>query len=540
MNFLNNFTLRCFSLNVILVLAAVQEDKHSHVLSKQDIAEFINTANLRKWNENLEYESILDDLYFGSTSLNNIINDYFEDERSNPPITKAYNGEPSAKRRKTSFVAYSESDEIKPFSFCADCKTKHATSFNCKTQHYTSLPVPEKEEKIFTLQDYAFNFKSNGSAFIQKFCTSSEISELKIKLPLVDKKINEHFEAFESRLKSLPKKWLHMLRPDIKSHAQDAEALDFFRTKQIYYLLTYSLYEPSLMTIPDSQKEIDEILLHIILFVRLKIHSNNAEVKRLMALNLFYFSNCNANHAACDETLEDSLPKFNYVDFTKILDHSKDLEKKELLQKNSDLMKRIIYNNIQKIIEREFENNFLYNDLCHRFNNGALEINNNRFFERLNSIIRNSSTNLTGCKSFKFSNIFPVDIFVGLMNENFYKEIKSLPNIKLKTVITLIYIVKICLNDTGNRCTLLEYFILLVSLQKEFGEYKKGDKISYDSQSLVSYLFSLNYLNSPQKRRSNDIGRSMKILRKVFPKYKILFPDLDAHFDRLRNKAVTV
>lgn len=103
MNFLNNFTLRCFSLNVILVLAAVQEDKHSHVLSKQDIAEFINTANLRKWNENLEYESILDDLYFGSTSLNNIINDYFEDERSNPPITKEYDGEPSAKRRKNVF-----------------------------------------------------------------------------------------------------------------------------------------------------------------------------------------------------------------------------------------------------------------------------------------------------------------------------------------------------------------------------------------------------------------------------------------------------
>lgn len=523
------------------MLAAVQEDKDSHVLSKQDIDEFINTANLRKWNENLEYLSIFHDLNFGSPSLNNMSNDCFEDERSNPPITKEYDGEPSAKRRKMSFAAHSKSDETRPSSFCADCKTKHDISFNCKTLHHTSLPIPEKEKNIFTLQDYAFNFKSNGLDFIQKFCTPSEIPGLKKKLPLVYKKINEHFETFESRLKTLAKKYLHILRPDIQSQAQDAKELDLLRTKQIYYLLIYSLYEPSLMTIPDSQKEIEEILLYIVLFIRLKTHLNNAEVERLMASNLFYFSSSKVNHdAERDEPPKDSLPKFNYVDFTKILDHPKDLEKKELFQQNSDLMTTIIYNYMQKIIEREFMDNSFYWDLCHRFNSGSLEINNNRFFERLNLVIRNNFTQHTDCQSRNFSNIFPEDIFVGLMNEKFYKEINSIPDIKLKTVIALIYIVKICLNDTGNRCTLLEYFILLVSLQKEFGKYKKGDKISYESQSLVSYFFSLNYLNNPKKRHPNDIGRSRRILKKVFPKYKILFPDLDSHFGRLRNKAVTI
>ena len=205
---------------------------------------------------------------------------------------------------------------------------------------------------------------------------------------------------------------------------------------------------------------------------------------------------------------------------------------------NADKVKKEINDNIQLIINREFSDNPGYKRLCKDYNSKVVEFNKNILFERFPFRIgRHVENNYLyqdiDYDSIIYANGYPKNILSYLMDANTRNQIVSFTDIRLKSVFILIFISKLCLCNVTDLCTLPEYLILIESLQKAYLEYKETNIVPNNFQSLVSYFFSLDYLDDSCGSSVNYRERAKSIISAVFPEYNVIFPKFDSEINKL-------
>jgi len=295
-----------------------------------------------------------------------------------------------------------------------------------------------------------------------------------------------------------------------------------------FYLLIYSFYETGVIGLQRSDSAVEKILFNIVAHTCLMAHVNNDNVKKALQ-----------SKSEIPKFVQNdfSQSNFRYTDFTKVLQGG-NLPKKDMFLINADKLKKETNDNIQLIIDQEFGDNPGYKRLCEDYNSKVVEFNKNILFERFpfkigHYAIHNYLKENVDFDSFIYANGYPKNILSRLMDENTKSQIVNFTDIRLKSIFILIFISKVCLCNVTDLCTLPEYLILIGSLQKAYLEYKKTKIASDDFQSLLSYFFSLDYLDKDCGSFANDRERARSIIiSAIFPEYNVIFPDFDSEIDK--------
>jgi len=444
-------------------------------------------------------------------------------------------------------------EDIRGNSKNVDCIISPRSSYIGKFRHEDCRLFLQGHTRFFEVQDFRKHFKRTNRRFIEEFCTQKELWEVRNKILQVDKDIEENFEILEINLKRVVCEYLeterrpHFLPEDydrpLRKFKNSKKALDPPRTASIYYLLIFSFYETCLFGIPDSQKIAEKVLFNIVAYIRLNAKIHNVKIRKLMRLNKVLSQNSNITNKSLVMRKKVNKNIFNYSDFTRSL-CGKPTNISEDFYENMKLLKGEIFKNIQLIIRRELKNNTELIVMCQHFLDLPLEFDKSLLFDKfvcelgfLNSQPRFARD--IDYFNFILSNGFPYDLFACFMNTATKELIANLPSLQLKSIFILIYITKICLHEVNQLCTVPEYLILVTSLFNEYLECLKNNNAASDEfQSLISYLFSLHYLDNSNDESIDDIKIARDILKKKILGYNDILIGFDDKIDQLPWKSM--
>jgi len=389
-----------------------------------------------------------------------------------------------------------------------------------------------------SIEDYRINFKRNNKFFIDTFCMWDQLSDIEKSSLDINKQLACNFERLELNFETALKRYAEILSSS-KSQLKSVESIEKMLCRpglrKIYHLLIYSLYETFLIGNPDNKDAVETIMINIIVYLCLKAYGNNEEVKRAM--------NRSKIESREGRITKDHLPPMNkleYADFTTDLCYCGPTHM--MINQSAIFIKTEILKNLNAIVEKEFEVRSKEEYFCTSFYSRPLKLYKNQLLKEMTMagkpvFLLNLKGRNKEDDKFSHDNGYPSDVLSFFMDTVTEINIRPASNLRLKAVIILIHIIKICIHETEGPVTFFEYLMLIGSLHEEYLRYEKTKQVSEEFRSMVCYFFSINYLGKDNEQTLDDKARSMKILYKIFPNYNVIFPSLKANVAQLRQNS---
>lgn len=389
-----------------------------------------------------------------------------------------------------------------------------------------------------SIEDYHLNFKRNNKFFIDTFCMWDQSHDIKKFSLDINKKLDCNFEKLELNFETALKRYAEILS-NSKSQLKSVESIEKMLCRpglrKIYHLLIYSLYETFLIGNPDNKDAVETIMIDIIFYLCLKAYGNNEKVKKSMNRSMI--------ESREGRIIKEHLPlmnKLEYADFTTDLCYCEPTHMK--VNQSAIFIKTEILKNLHAIIEKEFEVKSKEKYFCTSFYSKPLKFYQNQFLKEMTLagkpvFLLNPKGRSTEDDKFSRDNGYPSDILAFFMVTVTEINIRPASNLRLKAVIILIHIIKICIHETQSPVTFFEYLMLIGSLHEEYLRYERTEQVSEEFRSMVYYFFSINYLGKDNGQTLDDKARTMKLLYRIFPKYNVIFPSLKTNITRLRQNS---